>query len=141
VVFLRPVGRLLTISALNYDAAIRPAAAFDDDLTNRPFKQIADKEIATLCRGSGLPLINIIEAFTARFEKRPDLADLNQVRLLPTMSRSNVWADVVCHYGQFARPPPEALYSVLFFGYLSSHERVEIVTCCGAREQCYCASG
>jgi DNA end-binding protein Ku len=32
LVVLRPVGRLLTISVLNYDAAIRPAAAFDDDL-------------------------------------------------------------------------------------------------------------
>ena len=32
LVLLRPVGRLLTISVLNYDAAIRPAAVFDDDL-------------------------------------------------------------------------------------------------------------
>jgi DNA end-binding protein Ku len=32
LVVLRPVGRLLTISVLNYDAAVRPAAAFDDDL-------------------------------------------------------------------------------------------------------------
>src|SRR5687768_17167620 len=29
---LSPVGRLLTIFALSYDAAIRPAAAFDDNL-------------------------------------------------------------------------------------------------------------
>jgi DNA end-binding protein Ku len=32
LVVLRPVGRLLTISVLNYDAAIRKASAFDDDL-------------------------------------------------------------------------------------------------------------
>jgi DNA end-binding protein Ku len=32
LVVLRPVGRLLTISVLNYDAAVRPASAFDDDL-------------------------------------------------------------------------------------------------------------
>src|SRR3954469_20317988 len=32
LVALRPVGRLLTISVLQYAAAIRPAAAFDDDL-------------------------------------------------------------------------------------------------------------
>jgi DNA end-binding protein Ku len=32
LVVLRPVKRLLTISVLNYDAAVRPAAAFDDDL-------------------------------------------------------------------------------------------------------------
>jgi DNA end-binding protein Ku len=32
LVVVRPVGRLLTISVLHYDAAIRPAAAFDDDL-------------------------------------------------------------------------------------------------------------
>jgi DNA end-binding protein Ku len=32
LVLLRPVGRLLTISVLHYDAAVRPAATFDDDL-------------------------------------------------------------------------------------------------------------
>jgi DNA end-binding protein Ku len=34
LVVLRPVGRLLTIAVLNYDAAIRPAGAFDDDLVD-----------------------------------------------------------------------------------------------------------
>ena len=32
LVVLRPVGRLLAISVLHYDAAIRPEAAFDKDL-------------------------------------------------------------------------------------------------------------
>src|SRR4051812_35323360 len=32
LVVVRPVGRLLTVSVLHYDAAIRPSAAFDDDL-------------------------------------------------------------------------------------------------------------
>jgi DNA end-binding protein Ku len=32
LVVLRPVGRLLAISVLHYDASIRPTAAFDDDL-------------------------------------------------------------------------------------------------------------
>jgi DNA end-binding protein Ku len=32
LVVLRPVGRLLTVSVLHYDASVRPAAAFDDDL-------------------------------------------------------------------------------------------------------------
>src|SRR3954454_2942568 len=32
LVVVRPVGRLLTVSILHYDAAIRPPAAFDDDL-------------------------------------------------------------------------------------------------------------
>ena len=33
LVLLRPVGRLLTVSVLNYDASIRPSAAFDEDLS------------------------------------------------------------------------------------------------------------
>jgi DNA end-binding protein Ku len=33
LVVLRPVGRLLTVSVLHYDAAIRPSAAFDEDLS------------------------------------------------------------------------------------------------------------
>jgi DNA end-binding protein Ku len=33
LVLLRPVGRLLAVSVLHYDASIRPTAAFDDDLT------------------------------------------------------------------------------------------------------------
>ncbi len=36
LVVLRPVGRLLAISVLHYDAAVRPAAAFDDKLTETP---------------------------------------------------------------------------------------------------------
>jgi DNA end-binding protein Ku len=36
LVVLRPVGRLLTISMLHYDAAVRPAAAFDKELEDVP---------------------------------------------------------------------------------------------------------
>jgi DNA end-binding protein Ku len=36
LVVLRPVGRLLTISMLHYDAAVRPAAAFDEELEDVP---------------------------------------------------------------------------------------------------------
>jgi len=32
LVLLRPIGRLLALSVLHYDASIRPSAAFDDDL-------------------------------------------------------------------------------------------------------------
>ena len=34
LVVLRPVGRLLIVSVLHYDASIRPTAAFDDDLAD-----------------------------------------------------------------------------------------------------------
>jgi DNA end-binding protein Ku len=33
LVVLRPVGKLLTVSVLHYNASIRPTTAFDDDLT------------------------------------------------------------------------------------------------------------
>jgi DNA end-binding protein Ku len=33
LVVVRPIGRLLTVSLLHFDASIRPTAAFDDDLT------------------------------------------------------------------------------------------------------------
>jgi DNA end-binding protein Ku len=36
LVVLRPVDRLLTISVLHYDAAVRPAAAFDESLSDVP---------------------------------------------------------------------------------------------------------
>jgi DNA end-binding protein Ku len=36
LVVLRPVGRLLTISMLHYDAAVRQAAAFDEELEDVP---------------------------------------------------------------------------------------------------------
>ncbi len=36
LVVLRPVGQLLTVSVLHYDAAVRPNTAFDKDLSDVP---------------------------------------------------------------------------------------------------------
>jgi|SRR4051794_27445478 non-homologous end joining protein Ku len=42
LVVLRPVDRLLTVSILHYDAAVRPAAAFNDDL---PDEDVSAQEL------------------------------------------------------------------------------------------------
>jgi DNA end-binding protein Ku len=60
LVVLRPVGRLLTISILHYDAAVRPAAVFDDEL--------GETEVSTQEVKLAKTLIDVTEAKHAELE-------------------------------------------------------------------------
>jgi Ku protein len=94
LVALRPVGRLLTISILQYTAAIRPAAAFDDDLGDADVSPQEIKLAKTL-----------IDATAAKHAELEDYHDLYNERMKALVEAKIAGKEIAAPSADDGQPP------------------------------------